>query len=107
MPPDLDVRLIVDTYGTHKHAKVKRWIAAPPRYHLHFSPTYSSRSRSGSTSSPKSYPSRLVLTEFRDKIRHFTDSHNPNARPFMWTATADSILKKIQKLYTTISGTGH
>jgi len=42
VPPDLDIYLVVDNYATHKHAKVKRWLAARPRYHLHFTPTYSS-----------------------------------------------------------------
>ncbi len=42
VPPDLDVHLIVDNYRTHKHAKVKAWLAARPRWHLHFVPTYSS-----------------------------------------------------------------
>lgn len=113
VPPDLDVHLVVDNYLTHKHAKVRRWIAARPRYHIHFTPTYSSwlnqveiwfniitqkAIRRGSFSS---------VGELKDKIRHFTDSYNPNARPFMWTATADSILNKIQRLCHAISGTGH
>ena len=42
VPPDLDVHLIVDNYSTHKHTKVKAWLAARPRWHLHFVPTYSS-----------------------------------------------------------------
>ena len=41
VPPELDVHLVVDNYSTHKHAKVKRWLAARPRYHMHFTPTYS------------------------------------------------------------------
>jgi putative transposase len=42
VPKDLDIHLVVDNYGTHKHAKVKRWLAARPRYHIHFTPTYAS-----------------------------------------------------------------
>ena len=42
VPPDLAIHLVIDNYGTHKHAKVKHWLAARPRYHLHFTPTYSS-----------------------------------------------------------------
>ena len=41
------------------------------------------------------------------RIRHFTDSYNPEAHPFLWTATADSILQKIQRLCHAISGTRH
>ena len=113
VPPDLDVHLVVDNYSTHKHVKVKRWLAARPRYHIHFTPTYSSwinqveiwfniitqkAIRRGSFSSVR----QLV-----DKIRYFTDAYNPQARPFLWTATADSILPKIQRLCTAISGTRH
>jgi transposase len=41
-PKDLDLHLIVDNYATHKHAKVKAWLAKPPRLHAHFTPTSSS-----------------------------------------------------------------
>lgn len=113
VPANLDVHLIVDNYATHKHERVRRWLAARPRYHIHYTPTYSSwlnqveiwfniitqkAIRRGSFSSVR----QLV-----DKIQYFTDAYNPDARPFLWTATADSILQKIQRLCTYISGTRH
>jgi len=42
MPETLDVHIIVDNYATHKHQRVKRWLAARPRFHVHFTPTYAS-----------------------------------------------------------------
>ncbi len=42
VPADLDVHLIVDNYATHKHPKVKAWLVKHPRYHVHFTPTYTS-----------------------------------------------------------------
>jgi len=42
VPVGLEVHLIADNYGTHKHAKVKAWLARHPRYHLHYTPTYAS-----------------------------------------------------------------
>jgi transposase len=42
VPAGLDIHLIADNYGTHKHPKVKAWLARRPRYHLHYTPTYSS-----------------------------------------------------------------
>ena len=42
VPPELDVHVIVDNYATHKHPRVKRWLAARPRFHVHFTPTYAS-----------------------------------------------------------------
>ena len=42
VPVDLDVHLIVDNYATHKHARLRAWLAKRPRYHLHLIPTCSS-----------------------------------------------------------------
>src|ERR1035437_5181375 len=42
VPAELDVHVIVDNYATHKHPRVKRWLAARPRFHVHFTPTYAS-----------------------------------------------------------------
>src|ERR1700722_14830554 len=39
---DLDIHLVLDNYGTHKHPEVKKWLTARPRYHVHFTPTSSS-----------------------------------------------------------------
>ena len=113
VPPDLDIHLVVDNYSTHKHAKVKRWLAARPRYHIHFTPTYSSWLNQVEiwfniiTQKAIRRGSFRSVGELVDKIHQFTDSYNPNARPFAWTATADSILLKIQRLCTAISGTGY
>jgi putative transposase len=111
VPQDLDIHLVVDNYATHKHQKVRSWVAARPRYHIHYTPTYSSwlnqveiwfniitqkAIRRGSFSSVKQ------LTE---KIKRFVKNYNAKAKPFMWTATADSILNKIARLMTVISGT--
>lgn len=113
VPSTLDVHIVVDNYTTHKHPKVKRWIAARPRFHVHFTPTYSSwlnqveiwfnritqqAIRRGTFSSVKDLIAR---------IDSYVKSANANARPFVWTATAESILAKIERLCTRISGTGH
>ena len=42
VPKELDLHLIVDNYCTHKHAKVKAWLAQRPRYFVHYTPTYAS-----------------------------------------------------------------
>ncbi len=113
VPPDLDIHLVVDNYGTHKHARVKRWLAARPRYHLHFTPTYASWLNQVEiwfhiiTQQAIRRGSFASVTQLKAKIRHFTDHYNPGARPFLWTATADSILHKIQRLCMAISGTQH
>jgi putative transposase len=113
VPQELDIHLIVDNYATHKHEKVRRWLAARPRYHIHYTPTYTSwlnqveiwfhiitqkAIRRGTFRSVK---------ELVDKIKSFVDDYNGKSKPFMWTATADSILDKIARLCKNISGTQH
>lgn len=113
VPKNLDVHLVIDNYCTHKHEKVRRWIAARPRYHVHYTPTYSSwlnqveiwfniitqrAIRRGTFCSVK---------KLTDTIERFVSEYNAKATPFAWTATADSILKKIERLCHCISGTQH
>ncbi len=113
VPAELDVHLIVDNYATHKHPKVRTWLAQRPRFHMHYTPTYSSwlnqverwfglitqcAIRRGSFRSVK---------ELVQKIDDFVQHYNRKQRPFVWTATADSILQKIARLCSRISGTRH
>lgn len=113
VPKQLDIHLVVDNYATHKHAKVRNWLAVRPRYHVHYTPTYSSwlnqveiwfhiitqkAIRRGSFRSTK---------QLRLKIDQFVKDYNSKSTPFIWTATADSILAKLKKLLNAISGTQH
>ena len=41
-PGKVPLHLIMDNYGTHKHAKVKAWLKRNPRFVPHFVPTSSS-----------------------------------------------------------------
>lgn len=113
VPPDLDVHLIVDNYATHKHPKVRAWLAARPRWHLHFVPTYSSwlnlveRFFALITQRAIRRGSFRSVKELIERIDHFVIHHNVDCKPFIWTATADSILAKIERLCARIGGTGH
>lgn len=113
VPKDLDIHLIVDNYVTHKHAKIKSWLAKRSRYIIHYTPTYSSwlnqverwfgiitqqAIRRGTFSSVKN----LIK-----KINQFVENYNANTSPFVWTATAASILAKVERVCTVISGTSH
>jgi len=113
LPPDLDVHLIIDNYGTHKHPKVRAWLAARPRYHVHYTPTYASwlnqverwfalitqqSIRRGSVES---------VRELIANINHYVEHYNRDTRPFVWTATADSILAKVRRLTSLIYETRH
>jgi len=104
------VHLIADNYATHKHPRVRAWLATHPRYHIHYTPTYSSRlnqverwfarlpsKRSGAALSPAS--ASLV-----QKIDAYVAHYNLHRRPFIWTAGADSILAKLQRLCSLLMG---
>lgn len=112
-PPDLDLHVILDNYATHKHPKVKVWLARHPRFHFHFTPTYSSwlnqveiffgiitrkAIRRGSFSS---------VATLIQAIQNFVNAYNKNSKPFAWTATAESIFMKLERLLSRISGTQH
>ena len=113
VPEDLDVHLIVDNYSTHKHAKVKRWLSKRPRYHVHFTPTYASWLNQVEiwfniiTQKAIRRGSFRSVRELIDRIQTFTDNYNATSKPFVWTATAESILQKIERLYKSIYGTEH
>jgi len=113
VPQKLDVHLIVDNYATHKHAAVKRWLALHKRWHVHYTPTYASwlnqveiwfnlitqrAIRRGTFSSVK---------ELIAKIEEYVKQYNKHHKPFSWTATADSILAKLERLCQGISETRH
>lgn len=113
VPAELDIHVIVDNYATHKHVKVKAWLAARPRWHVHFIPTYSSwlnlveRFFALITDKAIRRGSFRSVKELIGKIDHFVSHYNQNSKPFIWTATADSILSKLQRLCQRINGTGH
>lgn len=102
-PRELDLHLIVDHYGTHKHPRVHAWLRRHPRFHFHFIPTSSSwlnmverwfrdltekRIRRGSFQNV----SALVAA-----IQDYLDNHNQDPQVFVWSAAAESIVAKIAK----------
>jgi putative transposase len=113
VPAELDVHCIVDNYASHKHPKVKAWLAARPRWHMHFVPTYSSwlnqveRFFAIITDKAIRRGSFTSVKELTNKIDCFVTQYNENCKPFTWTATADSILEKLARLCGRITGTGH
>lgn len=113
VPAELDVHCIVDNYSSHKHPKVKAWLAARPRWHMHFIPTYSSwlnqveRFFSIITGKAIRRGSFSSVKDLISKIDHFVTHYNKSCKPFNWTASAKSILAKLNRLCERISGTGH
>jgi transposase len=108
----LDVHIIMDNYATHKHPTTRTWLEQHPRFHVHFTPTSSSwlnaveRFFSEITSKRirrGSFPSvpRLVKA-----IADFVEAYNAQAKPFVWTKSARTILGKIKKCHA-IYGSAH
>ncbi|HEV2037769.1 MAG TPA: IS630 family transposase [Candidatus Eremiobacteraceae bacterium] len=113
VPPALDVHLICDNYATHKHPRVRSWLARRPRFHLHFTPTYSSwlnqveRWFALITNQAIRRGSFASVTDLKRQINAFSEHYNQHPKPFMWTATAESILAKLARLCKVINGTQH
>jgi transposase len=103
VPKALQVHLIVDNYGTHKHPNVTAWLAKHPRFHLHFTPTSSSWlnlvERWFRELTHKAIR-RGVFASVPDLIAAIEDylaANNENPKPFQWTATAEDILEKVRR----------
>ena len=113
VPVDLDIHLVIDNYATHKHARVKRWLARRPRFHVHYTPTYASWLNQVEiwfgiiTRQAVRRDSFRKVSELIERIERYTAQWNAHARPFVWTATADSILAKIKRLCERIYTTQH
>jgi transposase len=102
-PPELDLHLIVDNYGTHKHARVKSWLARHPRFHLHFTPTSSSWLNLVERWFAEITDKRIRRGSFHNvgalikAISEYLENHNQNPQVFVWSATVERILAKIAK----------
>ena len=100
---ELDLHLIVDNYGTHTHPNVTAWLDKHPRFHMHFTPTSASwlnlverwfreitdkRIRRGVFTSVDSLVAAIIA---------YLESNNANPKPFVWTASVETILAKVKK----------
>ena len=102
-PSDVNLHLIVDNYGTHKHPRVKSWLRRHPRFHLHFIPTSSSWLNLVERWFREITDKRLRRGSFRSvpeliaAIREYLEGHNQNPKVFVWSAPVERILTKIAK----------
>ena len=103
VPKGLQVHLILDNYSTHKHENVKRWLAKHPRFQLHFTPTSSSWLNLVERFFAKLTDKAIRRGVFHNvpdliaAIEDYLKANNDNPKPFVWTATADAILEKVQR----------
>jgi hypothetical protein len=113
LPPRLEVHLVLDNYGTHKVSKVRSWLARHPRYHVHFTPTGGSwlnlveRLFAEVTQRCVRRGSHTAVRSLEKAMLDYLDNRNRDPKPFVWTATADLILGKVERLCKRISRSGH
>ena len=113
VPAELDVHLVCDNYGTHKAPTVKAWLDKHPRFHMHYTPTYSSwinqveRWFAELTRQLIERGDHRNVHTLEKDIRAWVANWNDNPKPFVWTKTAEQILQSIQRLMKRINGAGH
>jgi transposase len=106
VPKDLDIHIILDNYATHKTPLIKRWLLRHPRYHLHFTPTHGSwlnmveRWFGLLTQRKIKRGSHYTVKDLKTSIQEYIDHTNAEPKPFIWTKSADEILKSIARYCT-------
>jgi transposase len=102
--PAVDLHVVLDNYGTHKHPDVRRWLARPEnqRITLHFTPTSCSWLNMAGIFFgiiTRQAIRRGTFTSVKDlttRIGQFIDAYNDRCQPFTWTRNADELLAKIK-----------
>ena len=107
-PGDIALHLVMDNYGTHKHPNVQAWLKRHPRFVSHFVPTSSSwlnlveRWFGELTAKAIRRGSFASIDDLQTAIAQFLDAWNENPRPFLWTATVESIQAKLARCRQTL-----
>ncbi|HEV8583564.1 MAG TPA: IS630 family transposase [Methylomirabilota bacterium] len=113
VPDELEIHLVLDNASTHKTPAIQRWLAAHPRFVLHFTPTSSSwlnlveRWFAELTTKKLRRGSHRSVRQLNTDIRDWIETWNDNPRPFVWTKTADEILESIARYCKRINNSGH
>jgi transposase len=113
VPPSLDVHLILDNYGTHKTATIRKWLIKRPRFHVHFTPTSASwinlveRWFAALTEKQIRRGAHRSVRQLETAIKNYLAVCNESPKPFVWTKTTDEILASIARFCQRTSETGH
>jgi transposase/transcriptional regulator with XRE-family HTH domain/transposase-like protein len=103
VPEHLDVHLVCDNYGTHKSPAIQRWLQSHPRFHMHYTPTYSSwinqveRWFAYLTQDLLQRSDHRSVQALEKDIRDWVAGWNENPQPFIWTKTAEQILESLSR----------
>ena len=107
-PQDLKLHVVMDNYGTHKHPRVQHWLQRHPRFIAHFIPTSSSwlnlvERWFGELTGKRIRRGVFVSVEdLKQAIEEFLAAWNADPKPFVWTATVDSIMEKLSRCKQTL-----
>ncbi len=97
----MDLHLILDNYGTHKHPNVKKWLGKHKRFHLHFTPTGASWLNLVERWFGELTRKRIRRGVFKSvpdlvqNIKEFIRLNNEKPKPFVWTKKVNEILEKV------------
>jgi transposase len=112
-PDGAAVHIVLDNYATHKTPAVERWLAKHPEYHLHFTPTSASwlnqveRVFADLTQKQLRRGVFTSVAKLEQAALDYIDARNDDAKPFVWTADANTILGRVAKNRAAISMSGH
>ena len=107
-PGETNLHLVMDNYGTHGHANVKAWLLKHPRFVIHYVPTSCSwlnlieRWFAELTNKRIRRDSFLSVSDLIAAIQEFVTAWNENPKPFVWTATVNSIVAKLARCRQTL-----
>jgi transposase len=113
VPEHLDVHVVCDNYSTHKHPSVTNWLQKHPRFHMHFTPTYSSwinqveRLFAEVTRDLLQRSDHRSVQALEKDLRNWVKAWNENPQPFIWTKTAEVIFDSIARYLKRINDAGY
>jgi transposase len=107
-PAPVPLHLVIDNYGTHKKQEVRSWLKKHPRFVLHFVPTSSSwlnlveRWFGELSRRCIRRGAFFSVADLQLAIGEFLEAWNENPKPFVWTATVESIMAKLSRCRQTL-----
>jgi transposase len=113
VPADLDVHVVLDNSSTHKTPSIQRWLVGHPRFHVHFTPTYSSwlnlveRWFAELTTKSIKRSAHRSVRDLVASIRTWITNWNAAPKPYVWHKTADEILDSLASYCQRINDSGH
>ena len=102
------VHCILDNYATHKHPKVRAWLERHERWTFHYTPTSGSWLNAVETFFSAMTRRRLrrgvfrSLVDLQAAIHRYLAEHNADPKPFVWTATPEKIIAKLQHVNASV-----